>query len=197
MHLVGLVNGQPVVTSDAARVIPPAVRRLVAWRDGGCTIDGCRSRYRLQVHHIKPRAGGGGHDPDNLTTSIGDLLRSRSRTSPKARLSPSCGGTPARVPHRPPVTTRPQTLPPQPHHRHRPTAVTESSCPSFRQSTPSRRFGAPGVVTLRSGITESGHDEGTTQMPGYKHGAVWLRSLDGGLVLVSNWGWSGLSFGLL
>ena len=62
------MGGKPVVTSDAARGIPPAVRRLVAWRDGGCTIAGCRSRYRLQVHHIKPRAAGGDHDPDNLTT---------------------------------------------------------------------------------------------------------------------------------
>jgi hypothetical protein len=68
VHLVGLRNGKPVVTSDAARAIPPAVRRLVAWRDGGCTIDGCCSRYRLQPHHIRPRGDGGTHDPENLTT---------------------------------------------------------------------------------------------------------------------------------
>jgi hypothetical protein len=54
--------------SYATRAIPPAVRRYVAWRDGGCTIDGCRSRYRLQPHHVRHRADGGGHEPDNLTT---------------------------------------------------------------------------------------------------------------------------------
>lgn len=67
VKLVGLENGKPVVTTDATRAIPPAVRRFVAWRDGGCTIDGCRSRYRLQPHHIRPRGDGGTHDPENLT----------------------------------------------------------------------------------------------------------------------------------
>jgi hypothetical protein len=68
VQVVGLDHGRPVVTSDAARAIPPAVRRFVAWRDGGCTIAGCRSRYRLQPHHIRQRSHGGTHDPDNLTT---------------------------------------------------------------------------------------------------------------------------------
>jgi hypothetical protein len=68
VQLVGLLDGKPVVTSSATRAIPPMMRRFVKWRDGGCTIAGCHSRYRLQVHHIRPRAGGGGHDSDNLTT---------------------------------------------------------------------------------------------------------------------------------
>lgn len=68
VQLVGLQYGKPVVTTDAARAIPPAIRRFVAWRDGGCTIDGCHSRYRLQPHHIRPRSDGGNHDPGNLTT---------------------------------------------------------------------------------------------------------------------------------
>ena len=39
------------------------------WRDQGqCSIEGCRSRYRLQPHHIHQRAHGGNHDPDNLIT---------------------------------------------------------------------------------------------------------------------------------
>ncbi len=39
------------------------------WRDQGqCSIEGCRSRYRLQPHHITPRAWGGNHDTDNLIT---------------------------------------------------------------------------------------------------------------------------------
>ncbi|MDJ0961974.1 MAG: HNH endonuclease, partial [Acidimicrobiia bacterium] len=57
-----------VITSDATKAIPPAVRRFVMWRDGGCTADGCTSRYRLQPHHIRWRSDQGDHDPDNLTT---------------------------------------------------------------------------------------------------------------------------------
>jgi hypothetical protein len=68
VELIGFRDGRPVVASDATRAIPPQLRRLAAWRDGGCVIDGCTSRYRLQVHHVRHRVGGGGHDPANLAT---------------------------------------------------------------------------------------------------------------------------------
>lgn len=68
VQIIGLRGGTPVVTSQAARAIPPAVRRLVAQRDGGCTVAGCTSRYRLEPHHIIPRSEGGTHDPTNLAT---------------------------------------------------------------------------------------------------------------------------------
>jgi hypothetical protein len=68
VQVIGLSNGKPVVMSTASRAIPPAVRRLVANRDGGCTIAGCTSRYRLEPHHITHRSDGGTHDPENLTT---------------------------------------------------------------------------------------------------------------------------------
>ncbi len=68
VQVVGLERGHPMAASDATRAIPPATRRFVAWRDGGCTVAGCRSRYRLQAHHIREWGQGGGHDPDNLTT---------------------------------------------------------------------------------------------------------------------------------
>ena len=61
-------EGTQVVSSHAVRQIPSHVRALVAKRDGGCTIDGCGSRYRLEPHHIVPWAMGGSHEPDNLTT---------------------------------------------------------------------------------------------------------------------------------
>ena len=48
--------------------MPPKVRRMVLSRDGACTIDGCPSRYRLEVHHIVPRGRGGTHDGENLAT---------------------------------------------------------------------------------------------------------------------------------
>jgi hypothetical protein len=68
VQVIGLQDGKPVVTSRASRAIPPAVRRLVAARDSGCTIAGCTSRYRLEPHHIIHRSDGGTHDPENLTT---------------------------------------------------------------------------------------------------------------------------------
>jgi hypothetical protein len=68
VQIIGLTDGRPVVTSTASRAIPPAVRRLVARRDGGCVIAGCTSRYRLEPHHIRLRSEGGSHDPGNLAT---------------------------------------------------------------------------------------------------------------------------------
>ena len=60
-------NGQPIGASDLSEAIPPALRSFICWRDQGvCVIDGCRSRYRLQPHHIKERSQGGDHHPDNL-----------------------------------------------------------------------------------------------------------------------------------
>ncbi len=68
VQIIGLSKGQPVVSSQASRLIPPGVRRFVARRDGGCTISGCSSRYRLEPHHVRLRSEGGTHDPENLTT---------------------------------------------------------------------------------------------------------------------------------
>jgi hypothetical protein len=68
VRVVGLEDGQPLVTSHASSAIPPAVRDYVAWRDKGCVIAGCHSRYRLQIHHVNHRAHGGDHDPNNLAT---------------------------------------------------------------------------------------------------------------------------------
>jgi 5-methylcytosine-specific restriction endonuclease McrA len=44
-------------------------RRRILHRDQHrCTVDGCSSRSRLEVHHIVHRSRGGDHDDDNLTT---------------------------------------------------------------------------------------------------------------------------------
>ena len=61
-------GGTPLAVGEAARAIPPKLRRFILHRDDGCTADGCASRYRLQPHHIRYRADGGTHHPDNLTT---------------------------------------------------------------------------------------------------------------------------------
>ncbi|MGB9359214.1 MAG: HNH endonuclease, partial [Acidimicrobiia bacterium] len=43
--------------------------RFILHRDARrCTISGCTSRYRLQIHHIDPWSDGGRTDPENLTT---------------------------------------------------------------------------------------------------------------------------------
>jgi hypothetical protein len=58
---------RPVAVTDSTGPIPPAIRAFVWWRDGGqCSISGCRSRYRLQIHHLTPRHRGGTHDPQHL-----------------------------------------------------------------------------------------------------------------------------------
>ena len=68
VRVIGMDGDTPIASSNATRAIPPAIRDAVLFRDGGCTIDGCDSRYRLEPHHINPRSHGGDHDPDNLTT---------------------------------------------------------------------------------------------------------------------------------
>jgi len=62
-------DGTPLAIGRRSRVIPPRLRRFILHRDGGvCTISGCVSRYRLQVHHIMPWSEGGSTDAENLTT---------------------------------------------------------------------------------------------------------------------------------
>ena len=53
----------------ASQTIPPATRRKVKHRDQGtCRVPGCRASQNVDIHHIKPRAEGGGHSVDNLIT---------------------------------------------------------------------------------------------------------------------------------
>ncbi|MDQ3781596.1 MAG: HNH endonuclease [Actinomycetota bacterium] len=68
VSVVGVAGGRPVTTTARTRAIPPAIRDFVLQRDGGCVIDGCTSRYRLQPHHVTPYAEGGDHDPATLAT---------------------------------------------------------------------------------------------------------------------------------
>ena len=61
-------DGPNIVHHGSATTLRPSLRRAVLARDDGCTIDGCTSTYRLEVHHIIPRSKGGDHTPENLTT---------------------------------------------------------------------------------------------------------------------------------
>jgi len=56
----------------ATQTIPPAVRRAVRRRDNRCCrVPGCRHTRFVDVHHLDPRAEGGGHAPENLITLCG------------------------------------------------------------------------------------------------------------------------------
>jgi hypothetical protein len=63
---VNTTGANPLAVGPAGRTVSPRLKRTILHRDGGCVIDGCQSRYRLQPHHIIPRSKGGTHDPGNL-----------------------------------------------------------------------------------------------------------------------------------
>ena len=69
--LVGVVegaNGEPLAVGRRTRAVPPAIRRALRVRDGGCRFPGCdRSRF-THAHHIKHWADGGETSLDNLVT---------------------------------------------------------------------------------------------------------------------------------
>lgn len=69
--LVGVVEGakgEPLAVGRRTRAVPPAIRRALRVRDGGCRFPGCdRSRY-VHAHHIKHWADGGETNLDNLVT---------------------------------------------------------------------------------------------------------------------------------
>ncbi len=53
----------------ATSTIPPSVRRQILTRDNHCCqAPGCGRRHFLEIHHRKPRARGGTHEPANLIT---------------------------------------------------------------------------------------------------------------------------------
>lgn len=59
-------EGLVAVPTDGDR-LPNRMRDFVFFRDGGCTADGCTSRFRLEPHHVQQRRHQGDHDPENLT----------------------------------------------------------------------------------------------------------------------------------
>lgn len=102
--LVDAGSGVPLAVGPTSRVIPPKVRRFVIARDGGCVVDGCDSRYRLEVHHVIPRSQGGSHDAANLATLCWCITI----------MSPSTAAACASTPSRPPggvVSSPPATTP--------------------------------------------------------------------------------------
>lgn len=68
LELIRNVDGKPLSVGRRSRVISKRIKRFVIHRDGGCSAEGCASRYRLEPHHKAPWSEGGPTDPDNLTT---------------------------------------------------------------------------------------------------------------------------------
>ena len=51
----------------ATQTVPPATRRQVVRREHGrCSVPGCRCTRFLDIHHLRPRAEGGTHDPSKI-----------------------------------------------------------------------------------------------------------------------------------
>ena len=69
--LIGVVEGEkgePLAVGRRTRAVPPAIRRALRVRDGGCRFPGCdRSRF-VHAHHITHWADGGETKLDNLVT---------------------------------------------------------------------------------------------------------------------------------
>lgn len=61
-------DGQPLNLGRKTRTVSPALRRFVLARDRGCTVEGCSSNYRLEVHHTIPFSQGGATDARDLVS---------------------------------------------------------------------------------------------------------------------------------
>lgn len=59
-------DGRPLTVGRKTRSIPPAVRRALRARDGGCAFPGCTNRRHVDAHHIEHWAHGGRTDLENL-----------------------------------------------------------------------------------------------------------------------------------
>jgi hypothetical protein len=58
--------GNPLDIGRKTRAIPPALRRALQARDGGCRFPGCTHRRFVDSHHIRHWADGGDTSIDNL-----------------------------------------------------------------------------------------------------------------------------------
>jgi hypothetical protein len=60
--------GEPLDVGRKTRSIPPAIRRALNTRDGGCRFPGCTHQRYVDAHHIKHWADGGETKLSNLVT---------------------------------------------------------------------------------------------------------------------------------
>jgi len=65
--MVDDADGKPLDVGRKTRAIPPAMRRALVARDGGCQFPGCTQRRFVDGHHIEHWADGGETSLRNLT----------------------------------------------------------------------------------------------------------------------------------
>ncbi len=69
VEVIGITEtGEPLSLGRRTRTVSRKLRRHILHRDGGCTVEGCPSHYRLEVHHSVPWSHGGRTDADSLVT---------------------------------------------------------------------------------------------------------------------------------
>ena len=66
VHWLDGTAGEPLSVGRKTRTIPPAIRRALKRRDGGCRFPGCSCRRFVDAHHIQHWADGGETSMDNL-----------------------------------------------------------------------------------------------------------------------------------
>jgi len=66
VHWLDGDNGEPLSIGRKTRTIPPAIRRALQRRDGGCRFPGCSCSRFVDAHHIRHWADGGETGMDNL-----------------------------------------------------------------------------------------------------------------------------------
>ena len=59
-------DGEPLSIGRKSRTIPPAIRRALQRRDGGCRFPGCTNTHFVDAHHIQHWADGGETAMENL-----------------------------------------------------------------------------------------------------------------------------------
>ncbi|MFQ5636050.1 MAG: DUF222 domain-containing protein, partial [Gammaproteobacteria bacterium] len=59
-------HGQPLNIGRKSRSIPPALRRALIYRDGGCRFPGCTAKRFVDGHHIRHWCDGGETSMENL-----------------------------------------------------------------------------------------------------------------------------------
>ena len=66
VHWLENAEGEPLNIGRKTRTVPPAIRRALKRRDGGCRFPGCSCIRFVDAHHIQHWADGGETSMDNL-----------------------------------------------------------------------------------------------------------------------------------
>ena len=66
VHWLDNTEGEPLNIGRKGRTIPPAIRRALQRRDGGCRFPGCTNTHFVDAHHIQHWADGGETALENL-----------------------------------------------------------------------------------------------------------------------------------